>query len=356
MEQFYQGTPESLKRIGLMDAAEIDLQLYGQLCSQRPEPDGLRRIPAEILPSESQTLYYLLSEEWSGSGSVLEIGTLFGASTEAIGLGMVANPIRGSSKYFAADSFDKYYELPEFRSRLEPLLADHPEWEEMLAEYVARGFERAYRALHADRPYSPFLEIRRVAIPEGPEDSEEGLRRLMEECSPCGLVFIDSAKYWHPVRTLASILIDHVSPGSLMVWQDARWFNSFAIPVFNTFFSEQFTLVAIVGNTQIYQYHGGLSELAVRTAMPETAEEFGIESLEQMLFSKAGEAYVRNDAYGVISSALQLAFAAASCGHVERAQQLLSWFRVMPGFSTHEELFDLAEGNLPDVVPGDHGP
>lgn len=346
MTRFFRGTPDTLQSLGLKVASEIDLQLYGKLCSCRESPSELRPIPGQILPSESQTLFYLLSEEWSGANSVLEVGTLFGASTQAIGLGIAANSKRTSSRHFAADAFGRYYTPKEYRRQLAPLLSDHPEWAAILSDFETPGFEHAFRALHANQSYSSFLEIRRVLVPKAPGDSDEDLRALMRECGTCGVVFIDSAKDWYPVRSLAAVLVDHLAPGSLVMWQDFRWFNSYTIPVFAALFTGHFTLLAIVGNTHVYEYLGGLSEGAVRNTMPETARELGLDSIESILRIYAGEAYLRNDAYGVLSAGLQLAFAAAACAELERAEKLLSSLRVVPGFSAHQALFDLAQRDL----------
>jgi hypothetical protein len=346
MTQFFRGTPDKLQSVRLEAAAEIDLQLYGQLCSCRDVPSALRAIPGEILPSESQTLFYLLSEEWSGKGSVLEVGTLFGASTQAIALGIAANPKSAATRHFAADAFLPYHDPAEFRRQLAPLLSDHPEWEAILSDYETDGFEHAFRALHANQPYSSSLEIRRVLVPLAPGDSDEDLRALMRECGTCGVAFIDSAKDWYPVLRLAASLVDHLEAGSLVAWQDYRWFNSYAIPVFASLFAAHFKQLAIVGNTHVFEYLGGLSERKVRREMPETPMELGLETVGSIFQAEARGAYLRNDAYGVLSAGLQLAFASAACGELERAQDQLSALQVVPGFDAHQALFAIAEGEL----------
>lgn len=332
--------------IGLDDAAAIDISLYGKLSLNRPRPSGEIDIPGQISPTEAQLLYYLMAEEWRGTGTVFEAGTLFGKSTQAIGLGMAANRRRRSARLVSLDAFGRYFEPAEMTRQLGPLVEKDPGWPAAQKAFESEGFERAYQLIHANRPYTSFHDIHRVLIPMRAEDSDAVLRRVLETCGACDVAFIDSAKAWYPVRALAAALCTHLAEGALVVWQDYRWFNSYAIPVFHSLFVEHFTLLAAADNTQVFRYLGGLTPTAVLARMPASVEDLGVTAVEPMLRAAAAESVLRNDAYGAISAGLQLAFAVADCGAHDRAREILAAISSAPTFSVQKALFDLAHAEL----------
>jgi predicted O-methyltransferase YrrM len=83
---------------GLEGLAEIDLHLYGRLCARIPPSEDELAIPGEVSVLQSRMLTHLLARQWRAAGNVLEIGTLLGVSTQAIGLGMAAN-LRRAGRY-----------------------------------------------------------------------------------------------------------------------------------------------------------------------------------------------------------------------------------------------------------------
>jgi predicted O-methyltransferase YrrM len=325
--------------------AAIDLHLYGRLCERLPPPAGLRAIPGEITRREGQLLYTLASEVWDGQGTVLEMGTLFGASTQWLGLGMADNPARRGG-LVAADAFLPY--LPaRMVEQLQPLLGAHPDWLAMSADFQHVGFRRAYEALHADgQRYSEFLTIRQCYVPGTPGESSAETNELARAASSIGLLFIDSVKTWYPVRSLALALIENLRPGALVVWQDYRWFNSFGIPFLNKHLGDAMQVLAIADSTQVYRYRGGLGRDAVERAMPEAVADVPAADLRSMFREMAWSSYVRNDAYGVLSATLQLAMALATQGRRQEAWALFELARGVPGMGDHEGLLDVAQGEL----------
>lgn len=336
----------------LDEAAAIDLSLFAKLCARRPVHPETIEIPGQISLAESQLLYFLMAEVWQGSGTVVEVGTLFGKSTQAIGLGMAANPNRSHSRLFSLDFFGKYFAPTELSRQLGPLLASHSAWPDVQTAFEAEGFERAYRLIHERRPYARFHEIRRILIPLQPEESDAALEALLEECGPCAVAFIDSAKSWYTVRVLAADICERLLEGALVVWQDYRWFNSFAIPVFHSLFARHFSLLAVADNTQVFRYLGGLNRVAVLEGMPPLCKDVGLFTIERMLRAIAAESVLRNDAYGAVSAALQLAFASAECGHLDRAQERMSAMRSASAFAAQHELFEMAQQELSALRKG----
>lgn len=328
------------------EAAAIDLSLYGKLSLNRPPPSGEIDIPGQISPTEAQLLYYLMAEEWRGTGTVLEAGTLFGKSTQAIGLGMIANPRCHAPRLISVDKFGTYFEPAEMTRQLAPLIDRDPGWPAAQEAFRTEGFERAYRMIHAHRPYAGFHEIHRVLIPMRQEESDAVLRGVLDTCGTCDVAFIDSAKAWYPVRALAAELCAHLAEGALVVWQDYRWFNSYAIPVFHSLFAAHFSMLAVADNTQVFRYLGGLTPATVRDRMPAAVGDLGPAVIEPMLRAAATDSVLRNDAYGEVSAGLQLGFALFDCGAHERAREIVAAISSSPAFSVQRALFELAHSEL----------
>ena len=329
---------------------EIDLQLWGRLCLARPEPAGLLPIPGQLSPTEGRMLFHLLAEVWNGSGHVVELGTLFGASTQAIGLGMAANPAR-NGRLCSADAFGTYFPPEEMVAQLEPLLGGRSDWPAVSADFRERGFERAFAALHAsDRPYSGFITVTRCLFPLGPGDSPAALREFLEAASPIGVAFVDSVKHWHGVRAVVLELMPRLATGALVAWQDQRWFNAFAICFFNERLAPWLEPLAIGDGMHVYRYRGGATRAELESLLPAAAADAGAPELRRVFEEVAWRSYLANDAYGVLSATLQLAFALADVGRISEALELFRVARSMPGFLRHDDLFRIAEAELAELT------
>jgi hypothetical protein len=189
-----------LAAAGSLEAlAHIDPHLYGRLVVQLAPPPEELAIPGEISILQSRMLTHLMSSQWDGRGNVLEIGTLFGRSTQAIGLGMAANP-RRQGRYIAADFFGLYFPSHTTEERLAPLLGHVPVWRDIVAAIRAGSFQLAFETLHGTgRPYSSFLSVRRCLVQSQSSESNE-LHGLIAEASPIGVLFVDSAKAYSVLR------------------------------------------------------------------------------------------------------------------------------------------------------------
>ena len=329
---------------------ELDAHLWGSLCLLRPEPAGLLPIPGQLSTKEGRMLFRLLAEVWDGSGNVVELGTLFGASTQAIGLGMATNPAR-QGRLFSADAFGVYFPAEDMVAQLEPLLGGHPDWPEIAADFRERGFERAFAALHSSgRPYSAFLTVTRCLIPLRPGDSPGALRKLLDDAAPVGVAFVDSVKHWYGVRALVLELVPRLARNALVAWQDERWFNAYAICFFNERLAPWFEPLAIGDGMHIYRYRGGASLAELESVLPATAADAGAPELERVFGEVAWRSYLANDAYGVLSATLQLSFALAEVGRAGAAEELVQAARSIPGFLRHDEQFRSAEGEFAQLV------
>ena len=284
-------------------------------------------------------LYDLVASVWDGTGTVLELGTLLGASTQWLGLGMAANPTR-EGRLVAADAFLPYAAIAEMAAALEPLLGGRADWPAVAAEVAESRFRRAFDALHAEgQPYSAFLEIERCLIPGAPDQSGAELDDLVRACSPIAVLVVDSAKSWYPVRALALAVVEQLRPGALVTWQDHRWFNSFAIPYLNERLGRYMELLAIVDSMHVYRYAGKLKARDVRREIPEAVTDVDASDFRALFHQLAWHSYLRNDAYGVLSASLQLAFALTRLGHTSEATALFDSARGLPGFASHRDLF-----------------
>jgi hypothetical protein len=327
---------------GLEALAQVDPHLYGKLAARLPQSADELNIPGEISILQSRMLTHLMVSQWDGHGNVLEIGTLFGRSTQAIGLGMAANP-RREGRYFAADFFGLYFPAHVIEERLAPLLNHLPVWAELVEAIRKGSFQPAFEALHArGRPYSSFLSVRRCLIPSQPTDSTEEMRALITDVGPIGVLFVDSAKAYFPLRALALETIDNLQAGALVCWQDQRWFNSYGIPFLTERCSEVFTLLAIGGDMHVYRYEGGLTRDELASRMPEKVTDLPASEWRQLFDDLASRAYTTNDAYGVVSATLQLAFALKDIGLLDEAADLYQSVKSIPAFRRHEDLMALS--------------
>jgi hypothetical protein len=296
-------------------------------------------------------LYALAARVWDGAANVLELGTLFGASTQWLGLGMAARPSR-HGRLIAADAFAPYYAPADMEARLRPLLGAHRDWSVISADFAETGFRRAFEALHAEgKSYSHFLTIERCYVPSSPGESHAEIEQLADTAAPIGLLVVDSVKSWYPIRAMMLELSGQLAPGAIVAWQDHRWFNSFGISFLNERISDTMELLAIADSMHVYRYRSGLSSDMIARAMPETVGEIPVDDLRSMFCEMAWRNYIRNDAQGVLSATLQLAFALATHGqHGDEAWALFESARRIPGFGDHDELFQLAQGELETLL------
>jgi Methyltransferase domain len=329
------------------EARVVDLQLWGRLCMLRPEPDGgFLPIPGQLSPKEGRMLYHLLAEVWDGEGDVVELGTLFGASTQAIGLGMAANPAR-RGRLLSVDAFGLYLPGDEMASQLEPLLGGREDWPAIAADLRESGFQRAFTALHGSgRPYSDFLTVVPCLIPRGPDDAPDALNGLLEEAAPIGVAFVDSVKHWFAVRTVILALLPRLAEGALLACQDQRWFSAQAIAFLNERLGAWLEPLAIGDGMHVYRVRAVPAAAELEPLLPASAAGAGAAELERVFEELAWRSYLANDAYGVLSATLQLAFALAEVGERARALAVFEGARDLPGFRRHEDLLRLAGSEL----------
>jgi hypothetical protein len=342
----------------LDELVRIDPNLLGRVAEFIGLPAeidaSLAEIPGQISRRQSRLLYLIFSRIWPGHGDVLEFGTLFGASTRAIGLGMALNPHLGSARLYAVDWFEGYFSASELEQQLRALLADHPRWAEIRAAFDRRSFLEAFRHLHDEsKPYGRFLEIRKCLAPTSPTDSATEFDQLVGEIAEFSAVFVDSVKAWFPVRRAASRIVPRLHTGGYLIWQDYQWFNSYAIPVFHHLFREHFTRVAIAGDLHAFRYTGGLTSNVIESQMPESPAAWNADRFATLFSELSAEAYVSGDSYGVIATALQLAFAFSDLGEQKKSCKLVDACQSLPGSRFQQELFRLARRELecgPSVI------
>jgi len=233
---------------------------FGAFLNDPQTEQELSVVPTELSLQERRFLYNFLSVAWNGVHDVLEVGPLFGGSTRAIALGMLANPRRKpSAKYHTYDIFSSYYDKIRLVERLKNLfvsgILDEQYKQQLLDGPEFPDFYDLFLKLHKPTKYAEFLSIHNQALPELLEYIPHMEKPIfaVEPGSQINVVFIDGCKSWYGTKYFMREVVGHTSPGAYFIFQDYGWYSCFWLPVFLTLFSNFFELIAYLDTTYVFQ-------------------------------------------------------------------------------------------------------
>src|SRR5258705_6349928 len=101
------------------------------------------------------------------------------------------------------------------------------------------------------------------------------LAALLEAASPFGVACVDSVKNWHGVRAAVLEVVPRLADDALIVWQDQRWFNAFAITFCNERLAPWLEPLAVADTTHVYRCRRAPSREELEPLLPATAAEAG---------------------------------------------------------------------------------
>ena len=190
--------------------------------------DYPRAVPTMLADEEKRYLFWLGQHEWSGVGTVVEIGPWLGGSTVCLAAGMRASGHAVRGKLHAVDNF-LWREFMATRAPLPLVPGD--------------SFEPFF--LRNMVGYTDLVVSHARALPdetiEG--DADAGATRFSAEKPvapfdglPGGeaveVLFIDGAKSWRGMRHLLLTLSGRLLPGkTLLVCQDFKYWGAYWVPM-----------------------------------------------------------------------------------------------------------------------------
>ncbi len=190
--------------------------------------DYPRSVPTMLADEEKRYLFWLGKDEWSGAGTVVEIGPWLGGSTVCLAAGMRASGRAARGKLHAVDNFL----WRKFMAARAPLpLSPGDSFEPFFLRNIVG--------------YTDLVVSHARALPdetiEG--DADAGATRFSGEKAmapfeglpggdPVEILFIDGAKSWRGMRHLLLTLSSRLLPGkTLLVCQDFKYWGAYWVPM-----------------------------------------------------------------------------------------------------------------------------
>jgi tetratricopeptide (TPR) repeat protein len=285
----------------------------------------LRQLPGATTVDERRFLCRFTSRLWDGRGDVFENGPMFGGTTRALALGMLANPHRTPGALL--QTFDWFYYGSDtdasgvsFEAMIQAGLISSAQKREMEAN---RSFKAVFDSLHSGQDYSPLVRAHVAYLPGSPGDVAKTGDPAFElpEGRRFSLVFIDGCKSWYGTRYCFERLAPVIEPGSHLVFQDYGWYTCFWLPTFIGALGEHFRLVAHVDDTYAFQLLAPLDADTVRERFPEHPKDFGRDAFDELFMHKLIDAGERSDVHSIVSLTIQHAGALAYIGHTDEARE-----------------------------------
>ena len=209
-------------------------------------------IPTMVSPRELRLLANLFGT-LPIRGSVLEIGSYLGGSTNAIAGGLLAARFPG--RFYVLDSFG--WSAPGFITRLradcECLASTYPLSSQAWEEIHQGEWLQAFREVHQAKPYGHILEIRKALIPYGGDATVFDLTQHVPDDTHLGAVFIDGFKSWSATTAAMAGLQPYLQKGSLLIFQDFSWYDCYWLPILAAHLSKHVRLLMKIDNTAVFQ-------------------------------------------------------------------------------------------------------
>ncbi len=270
-----------------------------------------------LADEETQYLFWLGRDVWSGRGVVLEIGPWLGGSTVCLAAGMHASGRDAGGRLHAVDNFL----WREFMAARAPLpLAVGDSFEPFFLRNL--GAFRDIVVSHARA-----LPDERVA-----GDHEAAAKRFAEATSvpmfdgipgrdDVEILFVDGAKSWRGMRHLLLTMSDRLVPGtSLLVCQDYKYWGTYWVPMMMACVDRYVEPVHDVrgGTTVAFRLTAAIPADAI-AALPDHVA--GIPTEDGLgLIERASAALARDgDALGAANVSLARVSFLSHQGHVDRA-------------------------------------
>ncbi len=285
----------------------------------------LLQLPGATTSDERRFLCRFAAHLWDGQGDVFENGPMFGGTTRALALGMLANRRRSPSAQL--QTFDWFYYGSDtdasgvsFDAMIRARLISSGQKRDM---EQTKSFKGVFDTLHGGHDYSSLVRSHVAYLPGSPGDTAKTGEPTFElpEGRRYSLVFIDGCKSWYGTRYTFERLAPVIEPGSHLIFQDYGWYTCFWLPTFINALGEHFRLVAHVDDTYAFEMLAPFDADTVRDRFPEHPKDFGIEAFDDLFMRALIDAGERSDMHAVVALTIQHAGAMAYVGMKTEAKQ-----------------------------------
>jgi hypothetical protein len=296
----------------------------------------LLQLPGATTNDERRFLCRFAGQLWDGKGDVFENGPLFGGTTRALALGMLANPKRSSGALL--QTFDWFYYASDtdaagvsFDAMIRSRLISSGQKREM---EQSKSFKGVFDTLHSGHDYSPLVRAHVAYLPGAPGATAKTGEPTFElpEGRRYSLVFIDGCKSWYGTRYTFERLAPFIEPGSHLIFQDYGWYTCFWLPSFVSVLGEHFRLVAHVDDTYAFEMVAPFDAETVRDRFPEHPKDLGIDAFDDLFMRALIDAGERSDIHAMVALTIQHAGAMAYLGMTTEAKDHIAAMLGRPEF------------------------
>ncbi len=196
------------------------------------------RIPTMITQEECRYLHWLASSHWRGEGHVVEIGPWLGGSTISLAMGMIENPRRDGWKLHVYDNFVwREFMAARYPLPIQPGDSFEPFFIDNLAAYL--------ESIHVHRAWLPDEEVASDSFASCSREVDGGDTEPVtwDSGQPVEILFVDGAKSWSGLRYLLTTFTGALDRGSLLVFQDLKFWGAYWVAVMTEFLRDHLTLV-----------------------------------------------------------------------------------------------------------------
>jgi hypothetical protein len=255
---------------------------------QPPRDPFLDELPSETTPGERDLLLKFFRDDWSGTGTVVELGPFLGGTTRAIALGMAANPrLAADAALHTFDRFDEYHSATELRKAVEPLV-QRGVFTAAVADDLCRdaNFERLFHALHSPHAYAQRVHLHNSPLPDRPEEvSTSKSLDVLADGREISAVFVDGCKSWASTHYAMKFLLPRLREGAPVIFQDYGWYTCFWITSFVHALREYLEPAGRVDATYVFRLKKTITAEGIERRFALTPHEMG-----ETFFRKAAAA------------------------------------------------------------------
>lgn len=208
----------------------------------------------QISEPECKMLYWMASEQWTGTGEIVEIGSLYGKSTTCLARGMRDNPHKRIGSLHAYDMW----------------LADD-DTEYMLGQ-LPKGFRGSFRHIF-DKNTADFDDI--LVVHEGDATKADWCGKPIE------ILFIDCSVSLEFHEAIFKKFYPYLSRGSVVIQQDYFFYRSYYLPLMMERLSPYMQEMGNADTSMVFQLLEKLPERLFDGPLV-TSNEDVIESLETL--------------------------------------------------------------------------
>ena len=285
----------------------------------------LSQIPSETSLDERRLLYRVFRNQWSGSGTVVELGPFLGGTTRAIAWGMRYNKKRQQGATLETfDKFGSYYSGERLRAFVAPMVEANLMTSALAYELCEKGdFESLFREIHKTHNYFELIRIHNAVLPDNPEDiiASEALGPIKEK-QISGL-FVDGCKSWASTVYVLQQALPKMKPGDLVIFQDFGWHTCFWISSMVYALRDFLTYQEYADSTYIFRVAQTPTESDILYRCPVRPEHLGASFFSEAATQLATDCRARGDLRGELIAHLHQVAALATIGEKDKALKIL---------------------------------